>query len=643
MINKTIEIYAPTALRVKICFYKKANENKPTETLDLLKKGDKWILEKIYLEKFNNYNFYSFKVQHSEYENFDNLPDIPDPYSKALTTFTDYFNPRKSVILNSDFNWEDDTFLTIDHEKLVIYEAHLKDLTAHSSSESRLPGTYLGFIDSAKGGINHLKSLGINAIEFLPIFEFAYYESPFLKEYKSVTNSWNPYEINHWGYMTAGYFAPTAFYSEAHPRKPNSSETKKWIGTTGKQVNEFKTVIKELHKNKIAVILDVVFNHASEYEVGGLKQIDKSYYFRHDRNGILTSESLCGNDLKTENPTVRKLILDSIKYWMLEYHIDGFRFDLANLIDQITLEEITKLAKEINPNVILIAEPWGGGYNPKRFSKMGWSSWNDKFRNTIKGENPTNNPGFIFGKNFGRLPECEIKKLLLGTIHCNDFGLFEKPIHSINYLESHDGFTLADFIRISLNNSLISKKITNPDKFVQLNTEQLQINKLAAFILFTSFGIPMIHEGQEFGHTKIITKQNEVNDPNVNELDANSYEKDNETNYINFNHKNINTELFNFYKKLISFRKKYFRFFIYENVDVKFNNVIYSDFILKFTIRNKNEELLIIINADQTLNANFETTNKHSSVIFSDNNYVIKSNLISVNPSSGIILYSPTH
>ena len=207
-------------------------------------------------------------------------------------------------------------------------------------------------------------------------------------------------------------------------------------------------MVKEFHKAGIAVIMDVVYNHVSEYDQNCFKLTDKKYYFQLDEDQKFRTTSGCGNDFKSERPMARRLILDSVKYWMTEYHIDGFRFDLATILDWKTIALIIKEAKAINPDVIIIAEPWGGGkYDPAKFSRYGWAAWNDQFRNAIKGQNPENGQGFIFGKYWDFNNIDTIKRYICGNL-VQDGGLFRQPGHSVNYLASHDDHTFGDFIRI---------------------------------------------------------------------------------------------------------------------------------------------------------------------------------------------------
>ncbi len=166
--------------------------------------------------------------------------------------------------------------------------------------------------------------------------------------------------------MTSFFFAPESYYATDGTNKALS-----WNGTDGRAVHELKDMVKAFHNENIAVIMDVVYNHVSQYDYNPLKYIDRDLYFRFDDSGNWIAKSGCGNDCRTESPPMRQLILESLKYWMTEYHVDGFRFDLAHLIDEETREIIIRKLREINPHVIILAEPWGGGYDPAGFSDQG--------------------------------------------------------------------------------------------------------------------------------------------------------------------------------------------------------------------------------------------------------------------------------
>ncbi len=366
-------------------------------------------------------SFYGYRIKHTEVPGIEDIICL-DPYAKAVTTFNTYFSPRRAIVIDEDnYDWEGDEWIKMDWRDLIIYEMHIRDMTEHPSSGANQRGTYKGLIEKGKtGGIDYLKDLGVNAVELLPAQEFANIEIPFRDSLNGKFNTWNSYERNHWGYMTAAYFAPEAYYSE----NVRQIELNTWSGKDASAVNDFKDMVKAFHKEGIAVIMDVVYNHISEYELGNLKEIDKQYYFRLDEDGNYVAQSYCGNDFKTERPMSRRLIIESVLYWMKEYHIDGFRFDLGKLIDWETIEEIIHEAQKINPDVIFVCEPWGGGYDPAGFSARGWGAWNDQIRNGIKGENPFDGQGWIFGKWYGNNNPERIKSYVNGTLTKDKHGLF---------------------------------------------------------------------------------------------------------------------------------------------------------------------------------------------------------------------------
>ncbi|RPI70280.1 MAG: pullulanase, partial [Ignavibacteriales bacterium] len=472
-------LFAPGAEKVFLITFLQPEDKKGTE-YEMIKVDNGVWETSLNGEMYGLY--YGYIVKHHG-KKIDKSIVCIDPYAKAVATLNTYGSPRRAVVIKeNDFDWEGDEWIQRDWRDLIIYEMHIRDMTMHHSSGVNQPGTYKGLIEEKRaGGIDYIYGLGVNMVELLPAHEFANIEIPYHKEFMGRVNSWNPYERNHWGYMTAAFFAPEAYYTES----VKEIEWNKWQGKDARAVNDFKNMVKAFHKKGIGVMMDVVFNHLSEYETGNLKQIDKEYYFRLDSAGHFRHESGTGNDLRTERPMLRRLIKDSILYWMKEYHIDGFRFDLGKLIDWTTIEEIIKEARKINPYVVFVCEPWGGGYDPSGFSERGWGSWNDQIRNGVKGENPVNGLGWIFGKWFGNNNPERIKSYITGTLAKDKGGLFLKPEHSVNYVESHDGYTLGDFIRIGLKDVPHNKVIKDPGKTVKLTPAQMKLNKLAALFLFT--------------------------------------------------------------------------------------------------------------------------------------------------------------
>ena len=584
--------------------------------------------------------FYGFQVCHPETPCIEDIVCI-DPYAKAVATFNTYFNPRRSIVVKEgNYDWEGDEWIQKDWRDLIIYEMHVRDMTEHPSSGVNERGTYKGLVEKGKtGGIDYIKNLGVNAVELLPAQEFANIEIPFRDSLNGMFNSWNPYERNHWGYMTAAFFAPESYYSE------NVRELKwdEWRGKDAKAINDFKDMVKAFHKEGISVIMDVVYNHISEYEIGNLKQIDKEYYFRLDEKGNYIAQSGCGNDFRTEAPMARRMIIESILYWMKEYHVDGFRFDLGKLIDWETIEQIIYEAKKINPYVVFVCEPWGGGYDPAGFSVRGWGAWNDQIRNGIKGENPFNGHGWIFGQWYGNNNPKRIQSYVNGTLTKDTLGLFQKPDHSVNYLESHDGYTFGDFIRLGLGDVKRDEVIKDVDEIVKLTPTQMKLNKLGAMFLFTSRGITMISEGQEFARSKIIPLTIPQDDPHKGMIDHNSYDKDNETNYINYNHGKINQELFDYYKGLIELRKKYEAFRRADYSDVVFMDFKEKPFALGYSLNNKNEKFIVLFNANPVSELEVDLPDGEWNVLADENKAGTETqktvtNKITLSSSTGIIL-----
>ena len=518
---------------------------------------------------------------------------IADPYSKATVTNNSHQHIAKSLIINEDYDWNGDQWVSIAPEDLIIYEMHIRDMTAHHSSEAYQKGTYLGLTDETqRGGIPHLIEMGINAVQIMPLQDFANVEVPFQDKTQSINNDWNPYAINHWGYMTSFFFAPESYYATDGTNKPLS-----WNGTDGRAVHELKDMLKAFHNKNIAVIMDVVYNHVSQYDYNPLKYIDRDLYFRFDEKGNWSAKSGCGNDCKTESPVMRNLILESLKYWMTKYHVDGFRFDLGQLIDANTRDLIISELRTINPNVIILAEPWGGGYDPAGFSDQGWASFNDQFRDGLKGSVfDIKDKGFLFGKLRKGDDQKFLRRLATGSLREHG-GQYISSDHSVNYLESHDDLTFGDRLRITGGFNEKHEIINDPISHAKVDGDLLAMNKLGALYLFTSQGIVFMHQGQEWARSKVIANT-DAPDEFEGQIDHNSYEKDNETNWLNWNEKGLNSDLVDYYKGLIQLRKKYpslrksnpedFKFF-------DFGKQIAVGYIVK-------EKMAIIMNGSKTDN-----------------------------------------
>jgi len=588
-------LFAPRAKWVRLVIYNAFEDERGSEYQMIRDNQGVWEfqLSQDFIGKSYGYRLWG---PQGNGELFDSTIVVADPYSLAVATLNHYTHPAKTLILEEDnFNWENGGWISQSWKDLIIYEMHIRDLTAHSSSG--LPLEDRGFYTSLlkpdqKGGLPYIKNLGVNAVELLPAQDFGNLEIPYKDENAPVYNTWNPYAKNHWGYMTSYFFAPESYYAYG-----NFLTEGQICGSDGRQIREFKTMVKAFHENEIAVLMDVVYNHVSQYDYNPLKYIDKFYYFRLEEDCSFTSVSGCGNDLKTERPMARRLIVDSVIHWMQEYQVDGFRFDLAKLIDWKTIDAIREAALQVNPGVILIAEPWGGGYDPSGFSDHGWAAWNDQIRNGVKGQNPDEGLGFIFGAWQGENNTNSLRRYITGSLR-KDGGQFNKSAHSVNYLESHDDHTMGDFIRLGLKDVSENQIIKNLKKHNTLSTEQLKLNKLAALFLFTSQGPIMIHEGQEYARSKVIAPTS-APDPDIGKIDHNSYNKDNETNWLNFALAEANQSLIDYYRGLIKFRKAHPVFRHAAPSDYQFFDTPDS-LLVGFQLHGAESQYLVYLNGSRT-------------------------------------------
>lgn len=624
----TFRLFAPSLEDLDLVMFKTADDMKGVPSPMLKKSNGVWELT-LSSEKVKNY--YGYRTsRHGDIV-------IADPYSKAVVRQNNYHYSSKTVILKDNtFDWEGDDFTGVGLNDLVILEAHLRDMSVHETAQAENAGSYLGFTDpDQKGGIAHLKDMNYNAIEFLPLHEFGNIEIDYKNEALGVYNDWNPYETNHWGYMTSFFFAPEVYYAT-----DGTSEPDVWLGQDGRAVNEMKEMVKALHKAGISVILDVVYNHVSQYDENPFKLIDKEAYFRLDENGNYLGTSGCGNDFQTEHPMARKMIIESLLYWMEEFHIDGFRFDLAALIDMETIDAITEATQAVNPNVILIGEPWGGGgYNPAQLADHGWASWNDHFRNSVKGRNPRQDDyGFIFGRLWDGNNTEHYMTLMRGYLQ-DEGGHYRHPVQSVNYLESHDDHTLGDFIRLSLG-KVGPQEVVSREQVAKLSDEELKIHKLAAISLLTSQGPVMLSQGQSWGRAKVIANSIGT-DAHAGTLDHNSYEKDDETNWLNWDEKVLNSELVDYYRGLISIRHEY-----PELRDVKAGIRVFTpgENQLSFGFHiSGDQDVMVLLNGNTGMSSSFELPAGDWKLLADDENAGLEalktvSNTVSVKPQSGMIL-----
>jgi len=426
--------------------------------------------------------------------------------------------------------------LEISPEDQIVYEMHVRSFTKDPSSgiREKVRGTFAGI----KEKIPYLKELGVNAIELMPIYEFDEFEN------SRPNPETGELLLNYWGYSTVGFFAPKAGYAAT--------------GKLGMQGDEFKALVKELHKNGIEVILDVVFNHTAEGNENGpyisYRGIDNKTYYMLTPEGYYFNFSGTGNTLNCNNPVVRGMVLDCLRYWASEYHIDGFRFDLAAILGRDPLGYplanpplLESLAFDpILAKCKLIAEAWdaGGLYQVGSFPAYGrWAEWNGKYRDTIR--------KFLKGDT----SVGAVAQRLMGSpdLYAPSGRV---PATSINFISCHDGFTLMDIVSYNYKHNEANGENNNDggndnDSWncgwegstddIGINTLRHRQIKNAIAMLMVSQGVPMILMGDEVGRTKFGNNNTYCHDNHLNWLDWSLFDK--------------NPDLFQFFKNCIAFRK----------------------------------------------------------------------------------------
>ena len=557
-------LYSKNAERVVLDLFDAPDAKQPSFSIDFdpvkNKTGGVWH---IFVEGLSAGTLYLFRVDgpynppRGHRFNFNKY--LFDPYAKAFSQgsvfqsynrqrelglaglengkLSDLSNfPKCVVVDDSDFDWQGDKPLNYPLSETVIYEAHLKGYTASRTSDVSAPGTYKGFVEK----IPYLKKLGITSVELMPVFEFDEHETGAINPKTGETLS------NYWGYSTIGFFAPKTTY--AFDRTPGAS------------VREFKTLVRELHKAGIEVILDVVFNHTAEGNEHGytfcFRGLENSAYYMLPENEkqYYQNFSGCGNTVNAAHPVTTKFILDSLRYWVGEMHVDGFRFDLAAALcrDQNSyMQNFPFLTNAISEDSILchskiIAEPWdcGGGYLVGGFPGGRWSEWNDRYRNDIR--------RFIRGDE--GVATAAATRLAGSSDLYNHSG--RNPDASINFVSCHDGFPMNDIVSYNgkhndengednRDGSDDNNCYNHGYEGVTVNPkiEALRLKKLKNFMvcLMVSQGVPMFAAGDEFRRTQMGNN--------------NAYCQDNEISWVNWNLEKRNQELFNFTRKAIQLRK----------------------------------------------------------------------------------------
>ena len=477
---------------------------------------------------------------------FDKNKILLDPYAKAVagqrTWGIRWDHTYHARVVKDRFDWGDMPQSKKELCDLIIYELHVRDFTHHPSSGVQHRGTFSGLMEK----IPYLKELGINAVELMPIFEFDETMNSRTVDGKQL--------LECWGYNTVGFFAPNSSYAAANEHNQEGTE--------------LKTLIKALHDNGIEVILDVVFNHTAEGNEKGntfsFKGFDNNIYYMLTPDGNYYNFSGCGNTLNCNHPVVQQLILECLRYWTINYRVDGFRFDLASILgrneDGSPMNNpplLRTLADDsILSNVKLIAEAWdaGGLYQVGSFPASGrWAEWNGRYRDSLrsylKGDscNAWDAAWSISGSGD-----------LYGGYYDNTHSNYAGYNSCVNFLTCHDGFTLYDLYAYNdkhneangWNNTDGANDNRSWNCGAEGETDDPEVLSLrrrmirnACAVLMCSRGTPMFLAGDEFGNTKFGNN--------------NSYCQDNITSWLDWRMLEKNKDLFEFFKFMIAFRKKH--------------------------------------------------------------------------------------
>lgn len=567
-------LWAPTAEKVSVCFYANGNDGEIIEEIEMEKSdGGTWLYEKSGdLHKL----YYTYKVTVDGVTRESN-----DPYAKAAGV-----NGMRSMVVNLEKtnpegfaedkgpevkNWTD----------IIVYEMSVLDTTMDESCTAKYKGKYLGLTETGlktengtATGLDHILDMGVTHVQLMPCYDFGS-----IDESKPEKPQYN------WGYDPINYNLPEGSFST----DPFHGEVR---------IKEFKEMVQSFHKHGLGVIMDVVYNHTYDIENNCFQKCVPDYYYRITEDGEYSDASACGNEVASDQPMCSKFIIDSVKYWVSEYHIDGFRFDLMGVIDIETMNQIAVELKKINPSIIIYGEGWTGGPStiPEEARALkcnvpalrGVGAFSDDIRDTIRGHVfYEEEVGYISGKQG---MENDIRYSVVGATKHSEVDYEEydysegpwakNPVDIVNYVSCHDNLTLWDKISVSC-----------PEASEE---EKLAMNRLANAMVFTAQGIPFMLSGEEFARTKPIEGTDEVSE--------NSYNMPFYTNTMRYDRLEQYAELYEYYKGVIAFRKahKGLRFATTEEVQkhLHFIDELPKN-VVAFTIQTEEETIFVVYNANR--------------------------------------------
>ncbi len=515
-------IWAPTATRAQLKLYSQPLGGAAIQTIELKRsiKGT-WVT---LLKGDHAGSYYTFCVEY----NGQWLMEVPDPYAKAVGT-----NGQRAMVVDlkktNPASWAKDKAPQLKNPTdAIIYELHIRDASIAANSGINNKGKYLGLTETGTKnkeglttGLDHIKELGVTHIHLLPFFDFF-----------SVDESDTAKRQYNWGYDPLNYNAPEGSYA-----------TDAADGAV--RIKELKQLVQAFHKKGLAVVMDVVYNHTGLIAKSNFNQLVPGYYYRHKKDGSLSDATACGNETASEKDMMRKFMIESLQYWVNEYHIDGFRFDLMGVHDINTMNLISASLHKIKPGILLYGEGWTAGASPLHDSLRALKKnapllnriavFSDDIRDGIKGSVfEAADKGFASGKagveesiKFGIVAATQHPQVNYAKVNYSKAPYALAPGSTITYAECHDNNTLWDKLAISAPTAT--------------EAERTEMHKLALSIVLTSQGISFLHAGTEFLRSK-------------KEIE-NSYNAGDSINAIDWHLKTTNKAVFDYVQQLIQLRK----------------------------------------------------------------------------------------
>lgn len=521
--NTVFTLWAPSAALARVNLYADGIQGAAFKVMDLKRNGSFWSVS---VPGNLSGKFFTFQIKHQG----SWLNETPGIQCKATGV-----NGKRAAILDlkktDPMGWSSDVRPALKNfTDIVLYELHLRDFSVAANSGMKNKGKYLALTESQTSsagfatGIDHLKELGVTHVHVLPAFDFGCIDETKLSEKKY-----------NWGYDPQNYNVPEGSYA-TDPYAPEN------------RIREFKQMVQSLHQNGLRVIMDVVYNHTYRLAGSNFELTAPGYFYRYNMDGTPSNASGCGNETASEKAMMRQYIVESVRYWVKEYHVDGFRFDLMGVHDIQTMNEVRKALDAIDPTLFIYGEGWTAGGSPlpeaERAIKQNGlqmpriAVFSDDFRDAVKGSwNNHKAPGFASGLmgleesvKFGIVGAIEHPQVDNAKVNYSKAPYANNPGEVINYVSCHDDMCLFDKLKESAPEGSIVEDL-------------IRMDKLAQTMVFTAQGVPFMLSGEELLRTKFGV--------------SNSFESPDSINELHWENKMLQQDVFSYYKELIRLRKEH--------------------------------------------------------------------------------------